>query len=162
MARKHMEMWTAAQIGMLRTINCNCGSPRHATDFRTLLVFDLGNKDLEGELAFVEERRYNPRLGEGVDGDTISYCDYEAPALDDDPQLGESLSESSDCEHTVMVSPASFTIVQSARMGMPVGIPMPQTKRESEMRCGCSSLMLHSIASDWSAFSGDAMCADTT
>lgn len=37
-----------------------------------------------------------------------SYSDYEAPALVDDPEPGESLSESSDCEHAGNGIPCKF------------------------------------------------------
>jgi len=40
--------------------------------------------------------------------DTNSYSDYEAPVLEDDPKLGESLSESSDWDHTGNGIPCKF------------------------------------------------------
>ncbi|KAF8553339.1 TPR-like protein [Imleria badia] len=90
MARKHMEMWTAANI-----------------DFTTMLTLDPSNKEAEAEREFVEERRVDPFCWE-EDADMYSYSDHEAPALVDDPELGESLSESSDCEHTGNGIPCKF------------------------------------------------------
>lgn len=52
------------------------------------------------------EKRVNPFCWE--DPDMNSYSDYEAPALVDDPELGESLSESSDCEHAGNGIPCKF------------------------------------------------------
>ncbi|KAF8137160.1 hypothetical protein EV363DRAFT_1316886 [Boletus edulis] len=89
-ARKHMEMWTAADI-----------------DFRTLLTLDPDNRVAETELASLEERRRDSSYLEEEE-DMNSYSDHEAPALEDDPDLGESLSESSNCEHTGNGIPCKF------------------------------------------------------
>ncbi|KAG8216628.1 hypothetical protein J3R82DRAFT_6823 [Butyriboletus roseoflavus] len=91
MARKHMKMWTAA-----------------GSDFRTMLALDPGNKVAEADLAFAEEKRHSPSHWEAEEEETKNYTDYEDPALEDDPQLGESLSESSDCEHTGNGIPCKF------------------------------------------------------
>ena len=42
------------------------------------------------------------------DEEMNNYSEHEAPALEDDPQLGDSLSESSDCEHTGNGIPCKF------------------------------------------------------
>ncbi|KAH0835024.1 hypothetical protein J3R83DRAFT_10760 [Lanmaoa asiatica] len=80
MARKNMEMWGAA-----------------ATDFRIILRLDPRYQEVKKELAYVEKCHRENMTMEEENMDTCS--EDEAPAPDDDPELGESLSESSDCDH---------------------------------------------------------------
>ncbi|KAN0086262.1 hypothetical protein V8E55_007396 [Tylopilus felleus] len=91
MARKHLRMWIAAD-----------------TDFHTLLTLDPGNKDAEAQLELVKAKLEDPSFWDEPDEDFDSYTDLEAPGLMDEPELGESLSESSDCEHTGNVIPCKF------------------------------------------------------
>ncbi|KAI9461374.1 hypothetical protein HD554DRAFT_1520179 [Boletus coccyginus] len=91
MARKHMGMWTAADI-----------------DFTTMSVLDPDNMGAEADWAYVEDKRYNPLYLDTEVEAMNNYSDLEAPGFDDDPQLGESLSESSDCEHTGNGIPCKF------------------------------------------------------
>ena len=56
----------------------------------------------------MEEKRSDSQYWEEEEEDMNTYSDYEAPTLDDDPHLGESLSESSDCEHIGNGIPCKF------------------------------------------------------
>lgn len=56
----------------------------------------------------MEEKRSDSQYWEEEEEDMNTYSDYEAPTLEDDPRLGESLSESSDCEHTGNGIPCKF------------------------------------------------------
>ncbi|KAH0835026.1 hypothetical protein J3R83DRAFT_10763 [Lanmaoa asiatica] len=94
--------------GMARKAHGNVGCCEYWYDFRTLLALDPRSQDAQAELAFVEEMRCDPLHCEEEGEDTNSYSDYEAPALGNDPQLWESLSESSDCEHTGNGIPCKF------------------------------------------------------
>lgn len=108
MARKHLRMWIAADTGMIYLYVHTHSSRRHATDFHTLLTLDPGNKDAEAQLELVKAKLEDPSFWDEPDEDFDSYTDLEAPGLMDEPELGESLSESSDCEHTGNVIPCKF------------------------------------------------------
>jgi len=73
-----------------------------------MFILDPDNKGAEVDWAFVEDKRYNPLYLDTEVEAMNNYSDLEAPGFDDDPQLGESLSESSDCEHTGNGIPCKF------------------------------------------------------
>lgn len=110
-----------------------CISPHLVTDFRALLALDPGNKDVESELTCVVEKGCDPSYWEE---DMNWYSDYEPPTLGDDPQLEESLSESSDCEHTGNGIPCKFYNRTERRNGRACRFShVPDTKSERDALC---------------------------
>jgi len=77
-------------------------------DFRIVLRLDQRyQEEVKKELAYVEKcRRENSTFLDEEDMQDDS--EYELPAPDDEPELGESLSESSDCEHAGNGKPCKF------------------------------------------------------
>lgn len=76
-------------------------------DFRIVLRLDPRYQEVKKELAYVEKCHYENRTffdDEGMQHDS----EYELPGPDDEPELGESLSEWSDCEHAGNGRPCKF------------------------------------------------------
>ena len=105
MARKNMEMWRAAAIGTMHSNSISIQILK-MIDFRIVLRLDPRYQEVKKELVYVEKcRRDNLFLEEE---DPCGDSEYELPGPDDEPELGESLSESSDCEHGGNGKPCKF------------------------------------------------------
>lgn len=76
------------------------------TDFSIVLQLDPRYQEVKEELAYAEKCRCENWTFE--DENTDRYSEDELPAPDDEPELGESLSESSDCEHAGNGKPCKF------------------------------------------------------
>ncbi|KIJ13194.1 hypothetical protein PAXINDRAFT_177052 [Paxillus involutus ATCC 200175] len=72
------------------------------TDFRTVLSLDPENQETKARLGFVEELSL---VNEGID---TGYSDDEFPSPSEDPELEDSMSDSSDCEHGGNDIPCKF------------------------------------------------------
>lgn len=78
-------------------------------DFRIVMQLDPKyTTEVKKELAYVEKCRHEDSFLEQLEGDPHNDSEYELPAPDDEPHLGESLSESSDCEHMGNGKPCKF------------------------------------------------------